>query len=166
MSVNSIESIVDRVGEIYERFLTKEVDGFTFDRWDDDLGQVWEEVIILPPEERRQAIKLCFERIAAKLLPLPPLLRQMFLPIPSTDIDKVADYFAHTQQADVKQLARDLIAAFTPSEIRKALVDSLKYARIDILDRMKSASKTGKVKIKGHQSCVFMQFDGDTIRVG
>lgn len=155
-----------------------------FDDVDDRLGMIREEMTKL---DKKGLVDFCketlrlFHEVGEKSHRLlRPLIEAVALYPPDAMVGKepylslideqiVRDKEITTVQ---RELSRKIIDAFSEDELRRSLTESLKWRDEGELFLASRAAEKGRAKIKGHESCVFIEYDDEesglsgTIRVG
>lgn len=155
-----MEGIDDRMGEIHEQLLK-------FDK--DDRVEFCKEIARLYQRVTKSSHRL-LRPLMDVLSQYPPeelLSGEAYMKIFEAQVKRSEEVIGIQ-----RELAQKIIDAFSETEIREALTESLKWRDVIELDAASKAAKKNKVKIKGHESCVFIEYDDEesglsrTMRVG
>lgn len=154
------------------------------EEFDHQIGMLKEELTKLGKEEliefNREYMKTFREIVSGSHELLKPLIDAISLYPPEEwfsgeaflkKVNEVTEKYGRITTEQHK-LAKSIVDTFTEGEIKEALANSLKWRSEEVLLLASRAAKKKKAKIRGHESCVFIDYEDEesglsgTIRVG
>lgn len=163
--MGSEEYVESYVKAFQDYVLVKEVPKAGYQAFDHLVGEIVDHVVMLPVQDQVRFSEEVARRVNELTKDLPGIAKLLLEP--GVARQKLTEEIAKTRQESLKEkraIAEKLVSNLVPQRIKEAYAESLAHAKKEVLEEM--AEKKGEVKVKGHESCVYLEYGGKSIRVG